>query len=46
MKTESEKSPQPTATATPRTDEALVEKISCTDGGDEECTVYPAEEIL
>ena len=29
---------------TPRTDAALVEKILCTDGGDEECTVYPCIE--
>ncbi len=29
---------------TPRTDAALVESILCTEGGDEECTVYPAEE--
>lgn len=36
--------PQQSATPTPRTDAALVEKILCTEGGDEECTVYPAIE--
>ncbi len=29
---------------TPRTDARIVESILCTEGGDEECTVYPAVE--
>lgn len=29
---------------TPRTDAAIVESILCTEGGDEECTVYPVVE--
>lgn len=36
--------PQQSATPTPRTDAAIVESILCTEGGDEECTVYPAVE--
>ena len=31
-------------TPTPRTDAAIVEKILCTEGGDNECTVYPVVE--
>jgi len=31
---------------TPRTDAALIEKLTCSEGGDHECTVYPAEEIV
>ena len=33
--------PAPEAQGTPLTDAAVVEKILCTEGGDEECTVYP-----
>lgn len=33
-------------TETPRTDGALIDKLTCSEGGDEECTVYPAEEIV
>lgn len=38
--------PAPAEGPTPRTDVALIDKIRCTEGGDEECTVYPAEEIV
>lgn len=31
---------------TPLTDAVILEKITCTSGGDEEWTVYPADEIV
>lgn len=37
--------PQPEG-KTPETDAALIEKLTCSSGGEEECTVYPAEEIV
>lgn len=43
---EQEGGPQGSLTPTPITDAALIDKLTCSEGGDHECTVYPAEEIV